>query len=105
MDQNSLVVFLMCRENQVKSSTPISCKAPLEQCRLFCCFAAIFDFFLPRFQHCSIFYDLFHHGSAVQAHSLSLAQSKVLIQHQRLLYNSEFLLTAKCYRALDVEMI
>lgn len=44
-------------------------------------------------------------GSTAQAHSLSLAQSEVLIQHQRLLQNNEFLLTAKCYRALDVELI
>lgn len=44
-------------------------------------------------------------GLAAQAHSLSLAQSEVLIQHQRLLQNNEFLLTAKCYRALDVELI
>lgn len=48
---------------------------------------------------------LFPPGSASQAHSLSLAQSKVLIQHQRLLQNNEFLLTAKCYRPLDVELI
>lgn len=44
-------------------------------------------------------------GSTAQAHSLSLAQSEVLIQHQRLLQNNEFLLTAKCHRALDVELI
>lgn len=68
-------------------------------------FLCDFHEFCPQIWSLCMLCALFPPGSAAQAHSLSLAQSKVLIQHQRLLQNNEFLLTAKCYRPLDVELI
>lgn len=60
--------------------------------------------FVTRFDHCVCSVLCFPLARLLRL-SLSLAQSEVLIQHQRLLQNNEFLLTAKCYRALDVELI
>lgn len=87
----------------------LSCKAPWEQCWWFGCsqggFLCDFHEFCHQVWWVCVLCALFPPGSAAQAHSLCLAQSKVLIQHQRLLQNNESLWTAKCYGALDVELI
>lgn len=99
MDHRSLV----CSENHIQPSTARSCHWDQQwsSADYFVAvlvvlrqkgFRHIFMILLPRFHCYLLLYGLFHHSSAAQAHSLSLAPSEMLIQHQRLLCDRAFLL-------------